>query len=67
MIDAVIIRHDFLTNRHQAVEHNGVLYIGGIVADDASLDMASQTRQILQKLDTVLADAGSTASACCSC
>lgn len=44
---------------HQVSEHNGLLYIGGIVADDPTLDMAGQTRQLLAKLDSVLTAHGS--------
>jgi enamine deaminase RidA (YjgF/YER057c/UK114 family) len=44
---------------HQAVEHHGVLHIGGVVADDPSLDMAGQTRQVLAKLETILCAHGS--------
>lgn len=41
---------------HQAVAHEGILYVGGIVADDAALDMAGQTRQTLRKLKRILED-----------
>jgi enamine deaminase RidA (YjgF/YER057c/UK114 family) len=44
---------------HQIVEHNGVLHIGGIVADDPTLGMADQTTQVLQKLARLLQDNGS--------
>lgn len=44
---------------HQIVEHNGVLHVGGIVADDPSLDMASQTTQVLEKLARLLDENGS--------
>ncbi|WP_454685012.1 RidA family protein [Ancylobacter moscoviensis] len=43
---------------HRAVEHNGMVFVGGTTCDDESLDMAGQTREILAKLDTYLAEAG---------
>jgi enamine deaminase RidA (YjgF/YER057c/UK114 family) len=44
---------------HRFVEHNGVLYFGGIVADDCNKPMRDQTAQICAKLDKFLAEAGS--------
>lgn len=44
---------------HRIVKHNGIAYIGGIVADDESLDMDGQTRQVLATLDAYLKEAGS--------
>jgi enamine deaminase RidA (YjgF/YER057c/UK114 family) len=44
---------------HEVVEHNGILYIGGIVADDPTLDMAGQTTQALQYLEQLLKQHGS--------
>lgn len=43
---------------HRVVEHNGIVYVGGTTCDDESLDMAGQTREILEKLDRYLAEAG---------
>lgn len=54
-----IVRHDPRGVLHQVVEHAGILYIGGIAPDDAALDMAGQTRQVLEKLDSVLQAHGS--------
>ena len=42
----------------EAVLHRDTVYVAGIVADDASADVVGQTRQILAKLETVLAEAG---------
>lgn len=42
-----------------AVIHNGVAWLSGQVPDDRSLDCAGQTRQVLAKIDAVLAEAGS--------
>ena len=42
-----------------AVVHNGLIYVGGVVADDLGQDMAGQTREITAKLDALLAANGS--------
>nr|WP_157283468.1 RidA family protein [Bradyrhizobium yuanmingense] len=44
---------------HEIVEHNGVLYLGGIVPEDAGLDMAGQAEDVLRQLKTLLEGAGS--------
>ena len=41
-----------------AVVHGNMVYLSGIVADDKSLPMKGQTEQVLKKIDTVLAKAG---------
>jgi enamine deaminase RidA (YjgF/YER057c/UK114 family) len=46
----------------QAVEHNGVIYLAGQVGDDQKADVATQTRQILAKIDKLLAECGSSKS-----
>jgi len=43
----------------QAVVHGNTVYLQGLTADDASLDVKGQTAQILAKIDTLLAQAGS--------
>ena len=43
----------------QAVVHGGLAYLAGIVADDLVPSVADQTRQILAKIDRLLAMAGS--------
>jgi enamine deaminase RidA (YjgF/YER057c/UK114 family) len=43
---------------HRAVEHNGMVFLAGATCDDASLDMAGQTREALAKVDQYLASAG---------
>jgi enamine deaminase RidA (YjgF/YER057c/UK114 family) len=43
---------------HRIVEHNGIVYLGGVAADDESLDMEGQTRQVLSKIDGYLEHAG---------
>ncbi|MGH8417925.1 MAG: RidA family protein [Pseudomonas sp.] len=42
-----------------AVVHAGVAWLSGQVPDDRSQDCASQTRQVLAKIDALLAQAGS--------
>lgn len=42
----------------RVVVHGGVAYVSGIVADDKTLDVAGQTKQILARIDGHLADAG---------
>jgi enamine deaminase RidA (YjgF/YER057c/UK114 family) len=47
---------------HEVVEHNDVLYIGGIVAEDTSLDMAGQADDVLGQLSRLLTVLGSDVS-----
>ena len=55
----MITRHIQTRINHRVVEHNGVLYFGGLVADDKSQDMKGQTAQICKKIDDLLAQVGS--------
>jgi enamine deaminase RidA (YjgF/YER057c/UK114 family) len=43
----------------QAVVHGSTVYLAGQVADDPSQDVAGQTKQILGKIDALLARVGS--------
>jgi len=43
----------------QIVTHGDTVYLAGQVADDASADIQTQTKQVLQKIDTLLGEAGS--------
>jgi len=45
--------------RGRAVVHNGVVYIGGQVAEDRSQEIESQTAQALARVEKVLEQAGS--------
>jgi enamine deaminase RidA (YjgF/YER057c/UK114 family) len=45
-----------------AAEYGNLVFVAGTVADDLSQDIAGQTRQVLAKIDGVLAKAGSTKS-----
>jgi len=42
----------------QAVVHGNTVYLAGVVADDTNLDTAGQTKQVLAKIDALLAKAG---------
>jgi enamine deaminase RidA (YjgF/YER057c/UK114 family) len=55
----VIERHIRTPIMHRIVEHSGVLYLGGIVAEDRSASMKGQTEQILARIDALLAETGS--------
>lgn len=44
---------------HEVVEHHGVLYLGGIVPEDASLDMSGQANDVLTQLAQLLKTLGS--------
>ena len=44
---------------HEVVAHGGVLYIGGVVAGDTSLDMAGQADDVLRQLAKLLTAGGS--------
>ena len=54
-----ITRHNPGPRMSQAVEHNGVIYLAGQVANDMGADVAEQTQQILAKIDALLETAGS--------
>ncbi len=43
----------------QAVVHGNTVYLAGQVADDPSVEVAGQTRQVLASIDKLLAAAGS--------
>lgn len=56
----MITRRDKTPIMHRLVEHKGVVYFGGVIADDVSgVSMREQTTQVCAKLDKLLADAGS--------
>jgi enamine deaminase RidA (YjgF/YER057c/UK114 family) len=41
-----------------AVVHGNTVYLAGVVPDDGTLDTAGQTKQVLAKIDALLAKAG---------
>jgi enamine deaminase RidA (YjgF/YER057c/UK114 family) len=45
-----------------AVIHNNVVYLSGQVPDDAMADMPAQTKQVLDKIDKLLAATGASRS-----
>jgi enamine deaminase RidA (YjgF/YER057c/UK114 family) len=54
-----IQRYEVGPRMSQAVVYGGVVHLAGIVADDLVPSVADQTRQILAKIDRLLAMAGS--------
>lgn len=54
-----MIKRTFENGHVPIVEHGGVLYLGGVAADDISQNFAGQMRQVTQTLDKVLAVGGS--------
>jgi enamine deaminase RidA (YjgF/YER057c/UK114 family) len=54
-----IQRFDVGTRLSEMALHNGVCYLAGQVAGDASQDIRGQTRQVLASIDALLARAGS--------
>ncbi|MBX6317791.1 RidA family protein [Pigmentiphaga sp.] len=53
-----IERIDQNARRSRALIHNGIVYLSGQVPDDRTQDVAGQTRQVLAKIDELLALAG---------
>lgn len=54
-----IVRHHVGARMSEMVIHNGVIYLAGQVAEDPSQNVAGQTRQVLDAIDRLLAEAGS--------
>jgi enamine deaminase RidA (YjgF/YER057c/UK114 family) len=54
-----IERYEVGPRMSQAVVHRGVAYLAGVVADDLVPSVGEQTRQILAKIDRLLAMVGS--------
>lgn len=46
-------------NLHEVVEHGGILYLAGVIADDDTLDMYGQAKQALTSLAALLKKHGS--------
>ncbi len=53
-----ITRHNVGPIMSRIVEHNGVVYLAGLTAEDKSGDIKAQTQEILDKVDALLAKAG---------
>lgn len=58
-INAMIHRFEVGPRMSEIAVHNGTVYLAGQVAHDASQDIGGQTRQVLEGIDTLLAQAGS--------
>jgi enamine deaminase RidA (YjgF/YER057c/UK114 family) len=54
-----ITRMETKQRMSKIVIHNGTIYLCGQVAEDASQDIKEQTRTMLEKVDVLLAHAGS--------
>ena len=55
----MINRFDVGPRMSEMTVHNGVAYLAGQVADDATQDIAGQTQQVLAAIDALLERAGS--------
>ena len=55
----MIERQETKPRMSRIVKHNGTIYLCGQVAADASKDITEQTQTMLEKVDTLLAQAGS--------
>lgn len=53
-----ISRHHGNQRMSQIVIHGDTVYLAGQVAADSNADIAEQTQQVLQKIDGLLAEAG---------
>lgn len=54
----MIQRFDTGPRMSEMTVHNGVAYLAGQVAEDDSLDISGQTREVLAQIDALLARAG---------
>jgi enamine deaminase RidA (YjgF/YER057c/UK114 family) len=54
----MVQRFDVGTRLSEMAVHNGVCYLAGQVAADATQDISGQTRQVLASIDALLARAG---------
>jgi len=55
----MVQRFDVGARMSEMAVHNGTVYLAGQIADDATQDIAGQTRQVLAAVDALLARAGS--------
>ncbi|WP_037230543.1 RidA family protein [Roseobacter sp. GAI101] len=53
-----IVRIETDTRRSRAVVYNGVVYVGGMTANDRNCGITSQTKQTLEKIESFLEKAG---------
>jgi enamine deaminase RidA (YjgF/YER057c/UK114 family) len=57
-----ITRNHTNTRMSQSVIHGNTIYLAGQVANDRSANISVQTEQVLEKIDQLLAEAGSNRS-----
>lgn len=57
-----MINRTFEHGHVSVVEHNGVLYLGGVAAEDLSLPIKGQMKQAISEVERVLKAAGSSKS-----
>jgi enamine deaminase RidA (YjgF/YER057c/UK114 family) len=55
----MIQRFETGTRLSEMAVHNGTVYLSGQIADDTSANIQGQTRQVLDAIDALLAQAGS--------
>lgn len=63
----MVQRFDVGTRLSEMAVHNGVCYLAGQVAGDASQDITGQTKQVLAAIDALLARAGTDKSKLLMC
>lgn len=54
-----ITRHESSSILSNAVVHNGIVYLAGVIAKDTSADVRGQTVQVLAEIDRLLSLCGS--------
>ena len=52
---------------HRAVEYDGLVYVGGTIADDDTAGMKEQAASVFRKIDSYLAEAGTDKTKLLSC
>lgn len=55
----MIQRFEVGTRLSEMAIYNGTIYLAGQIADDTSVNIQGQTRQVLESIDALLAQAGS--------
>jgi enamine deaminase RidA (YjgF/YER057c/UK114 family) len=62
-----ITRHDQGALLSQAVEHGNTVYLAGILGKDLNKDVRGQTQEVLEEIDRLLAQCGSSKSKLLQC
>lgn len=55
-------RYEKIKIMHRVVEYGGIIYLGGVVADDFSKDLGGQTEEVCKKIECMLLEYGSDTS-----